>query len=460
MSYQPHNDAPTSSDCLDRGALLDHVAETLVRCQPPMAFGVHGDWGAGKTSFLLQLNDCLKAHTKRDTTEHWPVVTVWFEAWRYQNEPVPVVALLHAMRRQFSALAKLLVNGKKLTEVTFRSILASLDGAAKLISLEALPFSAEKIEAIGKNWEKEHLVEQLPADTLQKFLTEAIDTLLGSLKSTDRDLKPGVILLIDDLDRCAPEAAYRLLEGLKIYLNLPNCVFVLGMNQHAVIDAIAKQLKDGAPGGSAQMRAEAYLEKLCTHIWRLMLPNPLHTLRCWIEDETLSAGLAEACLDANGQDLRCLPPNPRCLKSLANLLRRLHARGAKVDHPAQIRRLLIFAYVYQFHSELFMRWHYEPGFWEELQHWVRGDWATSAEGKPLLPKYFEDYKLLIGAGDSLTLQSYMTAFPDPVSADIFWMGPLLKTMVEDVSPTLGSDFRPLFDIEMAPPPIITDRHAP
>ena len=77
-----------------------------------------------------------------------------------------------------------------------------------------------------------------------------------------------LVVFIDDVDRCEPKAAYRLLEGLKIYLTLDNCVFVLGMNQKAIEEAIAQRMKYLADDDPA-MRAAAYMEKLCQNVWRL-----------------------------------------------------------------------------------------------------------------------------------------------------------------------------------------------
>ena len=50
-----HNDEPTLFDKLDRETLVQEVGDTIATCQPPHVFGVHGDWGLGKTSFLQQL---------------------------------------------------------------------------------------------------------------------------------------------------------------------------------------------------------------------------------------------------------------------------------------------------------------------------------------------------------------------------------------------------------------------
>ena len=126
-----HNDEPALLDTLERGSLIEEVGEAIARCTPPQVFGVHGDWGLGKTSFLHQVQwyltgDCpqqpepvtdeMKKKAK-DAGADAPaqkcgvykatVQAVWFDAWRYQNEAAPVVALLHEMRAQLSGQLRL-----------------------------------------------------------------------------------------------------------------------------------------------------------------------------------------------------------------------------------------------------------------------------------------------------------------------------------------------------------------
>ena len=79
------------------------MAEQIAVDQAPMVLGLHGDWGSGKTSALRAMQYHLSGENHR--AEKMPdddiakgeyqghVVTVWFEAWRYQNEAAPVVAL-------------------------------------------------------------------------------------------------------------------------------------------------------------------------------------------------------------------------------------------------------------------------------------------------------------------------------------------------------------------------------
>src|SRR5262249_49178781 len=122
-----------------------------------------------------------------------------------------------------------------------------------------------------------------------------------------------VVVLIDDLDRCEPQAAFQFLEGIKIYLNLPSFVFVLGINQAVIERAIAKHLKDEGGSAARENVAREYFEKLCQDIWHVpAIPSA---------DDFFDNCLGSACTTraALCQVVRravCLPPNPRRIKAL------------------------------------------------------------------------------------------------------------------------------------------------
>ena len=46
------SDEPSAACFLQRDSLVDDLCSRITECRPPQVFGVFGDWGCGKTSFL------------------------------------------------------------------------------------------------------------------------------------------------------------------------------------------------------------------------------------------------------------------------------------------------------------------------------------------------------------------------------------------------------------------------
>ncbi len=63
-----HNDEPVLQDRLGRQSMVKRVADEVATCTPPCVFGIHGDWGSGKTSFLHQLHWDLVGKCPQQTT--------------------------------------------------------------------------------------------------------------------------------------------------------------------------------------------------------------------------------------------------------------------------------------------------------------------------------------------------------------------------------------------------------
>jgi len=163
-----------------------------------------------------------------------------------------------------------------------------------------------------------------------------------------------------------------------------------------------------------------------------------------IEKEALKAvpdALRAALTGSDEQPLRCLPPNPRRLKGLANFLLRHPELFPGDDEPEirrnECRRLLVVAYVYQFHHDVFVRWQYEIGLYKLLLQWVRGE-IYPEKMPPFLAtlQLPEQFKPDSSAATPTFLRE--STYPDPGEANIFWIAPLVAEMGDA---HVAADFR-------------------
>ncbi|MEM7019984.1 MAG: P-loop NTPase fold protein, partial [Pseudomonadota bacterium] len=142
-----HNDAPLiveqgddMGDLLGRSKFIKHVCAVISDCQPPKGIAINGYWGSGKTSALMQVYYQLSGKhpygetVKTPDTRDMNIVPVWFEAWRYQHEGQPIIALLHEIREQMGVWQKFLKQSEKVASVALLGAVNAFDEAIKSAS--------------------------------------------------------------------------------------------------------------------------------------------------------------------------------------------------------------------------------------------------------------------------------------------------------------------------------------
>ena len=382
-----HNDNPALDDAFGHDAFLAEVCKQISTCTPPKGIGINGYWGTGKTSALLQVYYHLTnelPYGGKPTTDTPPqyhdknILPVWFEAWRYQHESLPIVALLNEIRQQLGLWATFQQKAKKLGSVALLGAISAFDETVKAASGGLLKPEFGKIQQIGNTWEKERFQKPLEGQVIRTLMQEAIQEILKSKK------KNKLVIFIDDLDRCEPATALRLMEGIKIYLSLNNCVIVFGMDQRQVERALAAVL--ALPGGNDAVPntayyASEYLEKICQDIIHLPLANKeekskyLHKLLLDIfEGGANLRQKAFANLLRNITDKHdCLPANPRKIKALANrlasMIRRYPRAAEATDQPPTLleaRLCFIVAILYCFHRSVYEQLQRRPSYIESV----------------------------------------------------------------------------------------------
>ena len=201
----------------------------------PMAILISGGWGTGKTSAMRWLDGLLKHWNQ--TGNGMKVHPVWFYPWKYEKKEDVWRGLV----------SEVIIASIKVEDITWQRAKNAAKqfglflGKSFLHTLASVKFKG-KVSAGAAEAEaeadltclKDILAEyQEVAHPEKAYLNEFEESLEKWVTTTLGD-DERMVIFIDDLDRCMPEIALQVLEALKLYLNIPKLIFVVGVDKTVV----------------------------------------------------------------------------------------------------------------------------------------------------------------------------------------------------------------------------------
>lgn len=220
-------DDPFKNDALDRGPLVEFLADLIGRLNGPFVMALDSPWGTGKTTLVRMLEATLKSQNFQ---------CIHFNAWKVDYVTDPLVALVSSLDRISSdadsaadGYKKHLKTVKKITSLVAKR---GLRAATKALTVGVLDIDAE-VKAAASEFATDAVGDIVDAfnqerELLEKFRTELSEA-IRQLPQTGN--QPNLIFFIDELDRCRPTFAIELLERVKHLFDIPNIVFVLSIDK-------------------------------------------------------------------------------------------------------------------------------------------------------------------------------------------------------------------------------------
>jgi len=343
-------DSPSEVDLLGFSDYAEALADFIKneKTAKPLTIGINAAWGMGKTTLMLMIRDQLTGQgEKKKKKRERSFPTVWFNAWKYDQEESLWAALaleiLAQVRKQFNVWQRswfwVELNWKRFDwGQLLQSVLKSLAYVLGIGFLGAVVFGMASLglgntlqESIQRLWQYVQIVGGVgfiialfaagkeaygriagPFDLrIGQYVREPkYKERVGFLAQFEQDFKRVIdvvteggrwplVVFIDDLDRCAPPKPAEIIEAINILLDAKHCVFVIGMDAQAVAGSIEAKYEslqsylDDADDPSGLTLGQRFLEKIVQINFRIPRADPK---------------LVESFVDANLDALGGKPP--------------------------------------------------------------------------------------------------------------------------------------------------------
>jgi len=240
------------------------LANAALNTPGPFTIGVFGQWGTGKSSLLRKVKHRFDDVDDSTRGARRPV-TVWFNAWQFEQDPNPIVPLVATIMQSLTDEKGTLQKGSESIARALRAIAYGFTLKAKFNFLGAggeADFSAkDMIDRYG----------QISDPLLERSLFHDAFKLLDSATSSEDS--PKIVVFIDDLDRCLLDKALNVIEYIKLVLSQRGFIFFLGLDRRIIEGYLEKRFrKDFEVQGFS---GREYLDKIV----QLSFPIPSHASR-------------------------------------------------------------------------------------------------------------------------------------------------------------------------------------
>ncbi len=263
LGYQVH------SELLQRIILNDSLL--------PITIGVFGNWGSGKSSLMLLLEDGIKkwvdeiekVHKSRTNScqDNVKILQIKFNSWQFETYDSTKLTMIETIleslkkditqrRTLFDKVDALLAHINFLEAGVF-----ILKKASQLLPnqiKELLP-NKEELDKILENDKYNTLIDSVNKGNTSKFI-EHFRTLFEELVISAN--YKVVVVYIDDLDRCDPKRIIECLEAVKLFVNVKRTAFVIGADERIIEYAIQQHYPIEQKKEEISSPFSDYLEKL------------------------------------------------------------------------------------------------------------------------------------------------------------------------------------------------------
>lgn len=231
---------PEHIDILDRSETVRQLMTLLQAIsigKGSCTFALNGKWGTGKTFVLNMLE-----REARNFCDGSQFMVFHYNCWQYDYYEEPLTAIISVILDQIDSEEHLLCpevreklnSGMRAAAEGLKAIVSSLLRNKLGIDVDQLTEIAEQMADAAENTEDKHAY-----DDLYNF-RQAMDgaqTALGRL-SEDRTL----VIVVDELDRCLPSYAIKVLERLHhLFYGASNTVLLMAIDK-AQLDNTVKQI--------------------------------------------------------------------------------------------------------------------------------------------------------------------------------------------------------------------------
>ena len=261
------SDEPSPVDLLAFDAVAQTAADAVLDdALDPVALGVSGPWGSGKSTVLKLIETELSSRQEVGAEER--ILVVETDPWRYDPDvgakATLILEVLNALTAELGTRADVTDEIQGALKKLARRV--NWVKAVKLAARSSITLQLPGIDDLSSLVNE----DDVDGDPAPRNLDEFRQDFAGLLADEQLGHVRRVVVLVDDLDRCLPDTIVDTLETMRLFLSVPKMSFVIAADEDRVADALRDRYPAGdGPDRDPEEPARLYLHKIVQTTLRL-----------------------------------------------------------------------------------------------------------------------------------------------------------------------------------------------